>query len=104
MSIEGSPGSDGRGIAAKYRFTDLAHGTHPPTRDYEKWDGELFAYTPRRAGSEKQNPVPPRGTPCTTAWDIRKVGKGGSVRTTAWDVSRLPLPSAGDEGIQGSLQ
>jgi hypothetical protein len=46
MSIEGSPGSDGRGIAAKYRFTDLAHGTHPPTRDYEKWDGELFAYTP----------------------------------------------------------
>jgi DNA-binding transcriptional MocR family regulator len=55
-------GSDGRGIAAKYRFTDLAHGTNPPTRDYEKWDGELFAYTPRRAGSEKQNPVPPRGT------------------------------------------
>jgi hypothetical protein len=103
MSIEGSPGSDGRGIAAKYRFTDLAHGTHPPTRDYEKWDGELFAYTLRRAG-RKQNPVPPRGTPCTTAWDIRKVGKGGSVRTTAWDVFRLPLPSAGDEGIQGSLQ
>jgi hypothetical protein len=27
-------GSDGRGIAAKYRFTDLAHGTHPPTRDW----------------------------------------------------------------------
>jgi hypothetical protein len=107
-------GSDGRGIAAKYRFTDLAHGTHPPTRDYEKWDGELFAYTPR-ACRKKQNPVPPRGTPCTTAWDIRKVVKGGSVRTTAWDIheaarcttawdiSRLPLPSAGDEGIQGSL-
>jgi hypothetical protein len=76
MSIEGSPGSDGRGIAAQYRFTDLAHGTHPPTRDYEKWDGELFACTLRRAG-RKQNPVPPRGTPCTTAWDIRKVGKGG---------------------------
>jgi hypothetical protein len=107
-------GSDGRGIAAKYRFTDLAHATNPPTRDYEKWDGELFAYIPRRAGRKKQNPVPPRGTRCTTAWDIRKVGKGGSVRTTAWDIreaarcttawdiSRLPLPSAGDEGIQGS--
>jgi len=23
---------NGRGIAAKYRFTDLSHGTHPPTR------------------------------------------------------------------------
>jgi DNA-binding HxlR family transcriptional regulator len=101
-------GSDGRGIAAKYRFTDLAHGTHPPTRDYEKWDGELFAYTPRRAGRKKQNPVSPRGTPCTTAWDIRKVGKGGSVRTTAWDIgaaprcttawdiSRLPSPAVGE--------
>jgi hypothetical protein len=108
-------GSDGRGIAAKYRFTDLSHGTHPPTRDYEKWDGGLFAYIPRRAGRKKQNPVPRRGTRCTTAWDIRKVGKGGSVRTTAWDIreaarcttawdiSRLPLPSAGHEGIQGSL-
>jgi hypothetical protein len=98
-------GSDGRGIAAKYQFTDLAHGTHPPTRDYEKWDGELFAYTPRRASRKKQNPVPPRGTPRTTAWDIRKGLKGVSVCTTAWDIgegpgcttawdiSRLPLPS-----------
>src|SRR5262245_61674626 len=37
-------GSDGRGIAAKYRFTDLAYGTHAATRDYEKWNGELFVY------------------------------------------------------------
>src|SRR5262249_59155460 len=59
---EGFLGSDGRGIFAKYRFTDLAHGTHPPTRDFEKWDGELFAYA-RRRGRKKQNPVSPRDTP-----------------------------------------
>src|SRR5712691_8110837 len=47
-TAEGFLGSDGRGIAAKYRFTDLAHGTHPPTRDYEKWDRTPFVYTPHR--------------------------------------------------------
>jgi hypothetical protein len=31
---EGFLGADGRGIAAKYRFTDLAHGTHPATRRF----------------------------------------------------------------------
>src|SRR5262249_45233796 len=54
---EGFLGSDGRGIAARYRFTDLAYGTHAPTRDFEKWNGELFAYTPRREGRKKQKPV-----------------------------------------------
>jgi DNA-binding transcriptional MocR family regulator len=61
-TMGGFLGSDGRGIAAKYRFTDLALGTHPPTRDYEKWSGELFAYTPRQTGRKKQNPVPRRRT------------------------------------------
>ena len=51
-------GSDGFGIAAKYRFTDLAHGTHPPTRDYEKWDGVLFAYVPRRGDREERRMRP----------------------------------------------
>jgi hypothetical protein len=50
-------GCDGRGIAARFRFTDLAHGTHPATRDYEKWDGSPFEYTPRKPGRKKQNPV-----------------------------------------------
>src|SRR5262249_15671847 len=40
-------GIDGRGIAAAYRFTDLAYGSHPPTLDYQKWNGELFAYRSR---------------------------------------------------------
>jgi hypothetical protein len=52
-TAEGFLGSEGYGIAAKYRFTDLAHGTHPPTRDYEKWDRTPFVYTPRRPGRKK---------------------------------------------------
>jgi hypothetical protein len=57
-TAEGFLGSDGRGIAAKYRFTDLAHGTHPPTRDYEEWDGELFTYTPRAGRPQKTESRP----------------------------------------------
>src|SRR5262245_29170908 len=107
-------GLDGRGIAPHYRFTDLMHGTQPATRDYEKWDGELFAYTPRHSRSKKQNPVPRRGTPRTTRWDIPKVAGGGAVCTTAWDIdespkcttawdmSRLPVVEGMDEGIRGS--
>ena len=55
-------GADGRGIAAKYRFTDLAHGTHPPTRDFEKWERSLFKTPPKKPGWKKQSPVPQRGT------------------------------------------
>jgi hypothetical protein len=68
---EGFLGLDGRGIAPHYRFTDLAHGTHPPTRDYEKWDGELFVYTPRRPGRKKQYPVLSGRTPRIVPSDIR---------------------------------
>jgi hypothetical protein len=114
-TAEGFLGSDGRGIAAKYRFTDLAHGAHPPSRDFEKWTGELFVYTPRRGDRKKQNPVLPRRTPCPTASDIQTAPGEGSVCPvpsdigsalkcpTAPDISRLPFPSAGDEGTQGSL-
>src|SRR5262249_4136574 len=66
-TIPGFLGSDGRGIAAKYRFTDLAHGTHPPTRDYGEWDGSIFEGRPRKSGWKKQNPVRQRRTPRTPA-------------------------------------
>jgi hypothetical protein len=114
-TAEGFLGSDGRGIAAKYRFTDLAHGAHPPTRDFEKWTGELFVYIPRRGDRKKQNPVLQRRTRCPTASDIQTAPGEGSVCPVPWDIgnastcptgpdiSRLPFPSAGDEGIQGSL-
>jgi hypothetical protein len=59
---EGFLGVDGRGIAARYRFTEFRYGTNPPTRDFEKWDGELFVYVSRRAGRKKHNPVSPNDT------------------------------------------
>jgi hypothetical protein len=76
---EGFLGSDGRGIAAKYRFTDLAYDTHPPTRDYEKWDGVPFIYTSRRAGCKKHNPVSLGDTPRVPGGHIRKANRVGSV-------------------------
>src|SRR5262245_1863854 len=104
--------SDGRGIAPRYRFTDLAHGTHPATQDYEKWDGSLF---PRREWTwKKQNPVPVRGTPRPRVRDIRKASNGGSVCPRVRDIeeapgcprvrdiSSLPVGEGMDEGIRGS--
>jgi hypothetical protein len=78
-TAEGFLGADGRGIAAHHRFTEFRCGTHPPTRDFEKWDGELFAYTPRRPDRKKQNPVSPRDTPGVPQGHIRKGSKGSSV-------------------------
>jgi DNA-binding transcriptional MocR family regulator len=46
-------GIDGHGIAPHYRFTDLAHGTHPATLDYEKWDGAISDRTPEKPGPKK---------------------------------------------------
>jgi hypothetical protein len=101
-------GGDGHGIATRYRFTDLAYGTRPATRDYEAWDGEVF-------DRKEQNPVLPNRTPRPTKEDIRKAnGKGAVCPTkrdigealrcpTKEDISRLPSPVPGDDRIQGSL-
>jgi hypothetical protein len=114
-TTEGFLGVDGRGIAPHYRFTDLAHGTHPATRDYEKWDGSTFKNPPRKSGRKKQNPVLRRRTPRIAPSDIRRASNGSSVciarsdineapRCIApSDISRLPLQSASEAGIQGSL-
>jgi hypothetical protein len=95
-------GADGRGIAAKYRFTDVAHGTHPPTRDFEKWDGEMFVYTPRRSGRKKQNPVRSHRTPCPAPPDIRRGARGRFVCPVPPDISRKASPPAKRRVRQGS--
>jgi hypothetical protein len=101
---EGFLGLDGRGVAPHWRFTDLAYGTHPPTRDFEKWNGVLFAYSHRQGARKKQNPVRPRRTPRPAASDITESSDEGSLCPTAPDInepprcptapdiSRLPLP------------
>ena len=114
-TTEGFLGADGCGIAPHYRFTDLAHGTHPATRDYEKWDGSIFENPPRKSGWKKQNPVLRRRTPRIARSDIRKIPNRGFVCIAApdigearrciapSDISRLPLPRAGEEQGKGSL-
>jgi len=49
-TADGFLGCDGHGIATYYRFTDLAHGSHAATRDYERWDGELYTCRMRKRG------------------------------------------------------
>jgi hypothetical protein len=110
-TTEGFLGVDGCGIAPHYRFTDLAHGTHPATRDYEKWDGSIFENPPRKSGWKKQNPVLRRRTPRIARSDITKTPNrgfvciaapdiGGARRCIApSDISRLPLPRAREEGL-----
>jgi hypothetical protein len=111
---EGFLGVDGRGIAARYRFTDLAFGAHPPTRDFEKWEGEVFVYTARRASLKKQNPVPTMSRPRAHHEHIRKAEQGDSICAHHgyisdsprcahyWHISRLPIRGAAEAAIQGS--
>jgi hypothetical protein len=78
-TTEGFLGVAGHGVAAHYRFTEFPHGTHPPTRDFEKWDGEIFAYTPRRPGRKKQNPVSLGDTPRVPEGHITKGSNSSSL-------------------------
>jgi hypothetical protein len=89
-TAEGFLGADGRGIAAYYRFTEFRHGTHPPTRDFEKWDGEMFTYTPRRPGRKKQKPVSLGDTPRVPEGHIRKGSKGSSVCAPEGHIGTAP--------------
>jgi hypothetical protein len=104
-TAEGFLGVDGRGIAAHYCFTEFPHATHPPTRDFEKWDGKMFTYTPRRPGRKKQNPVRPNRTPCPTKPDIRKGSEGASVCPTKPDIEAQPkCPTKPDISRRASLR
>src|SRR5262249_4539333 len=79
---EGLRGTNGRGVAARYRFTEFAYGTHPPTRDFEKWNDEPFVYTPHRHRrihtSAKQNPVVMVSTPRSDGQHITEGENGKS--------------------------
>ena len=73
-------GVEGKGTATHWRLTELGYMHEPPTKDFLKWNGEMFheqkspAFYSRRerslaklrTGPKKQNPVPLNGTGCTT--------------------------------------
>jgi hypothetical protein len=113
---EGFLGADGRGIAAHYRFTEFSHGTHPPTRDFEKWNGQPFVYTPRGGRRQKQKPVMMVSTPRDDGQHIRRDQNGNSVCDDGQHIETVPRCDdgqhisrkaspqlSGDEGLQGSL-
>jgi hypothetical protein len=77
-------GVEGRGTATHWRLTELGYMHEPPTKDFMKWNGELFheqrtpAYYKRQerhlakriAVAQKQNPPPSDGTGCTAPRNI----------------------------------
>ena len=92
-------GSDGEGQSAHYRLTDRYFHNKPPTRDFEKWSGEIFspkkracseAEKARLNGLKKQNPVSRSDTLRITADNVSakaKRTKKGNNRNTAGNVS-----------------
>src|SRR5262249_15376475 len=102
------------GPAGKSRSTIPAYGTHPPNKEYEKWDGELFSYSPRRGGRKKQNPVSLGDTPRVPEGHIRKANGTNSVCAPEGHIgeapkcapeghiSRLPSESVAITGCEGA--
>jgi hypothetical protein len=95
-------GSDGEGQSAHYRLTDRYFHNKPPTRDFEKWSGEVFspkkrtysdAEKARLSGLKKQNPVTRSDTPRDTVGHIRagaKKPEKGNKCDTAVHISSPP--------------
>src|SRR5262249_20206787 len=78
MTEPGCLGVNGKGKAPHWRLTELGYMREPPTRDFLKWDGEVFheqkspAYYKRQErclaklrDGQKQNPAPINGAECT---------------------------------------
>ena len=54
MMDAGCLGVDGKGRAPRWRLTELGYMKDPPTRDYTRWQGDLFVDQRPKRG--KQNP------------------------------------------------
>jgi hypothetical protein len=72
MTSAGCLGVDGRGKAPHWRLTEIGYMTDPPTRDFLRWDGVLYA------PPKKQNPV-------------RKIQTGKSGHNTVRKIQTLGL-------------
>ena len=83
MTKAGCLGLDGKGVSPHWRLTELGYMHEPPTRDFLKWDGEMFheqkspAYYKRQERSlarlrrsQKQNPAPLNGADCAAQRSI----------------------------------
>jgi hypothetical protein len=95
----------GEGESAHYRLTDRYYHGKPPTRDFEKWDGEVFENrapvriegTPRPDSGdispESQEPL--NGNSCPDIGDIRAPDNCPGLG----DISRFTTGSASSEGL-----
>ena len=72
MTEHGCLGVEGKGKAPHWRLTELGYMHDPPTKEFMKWDGELFheQKSPKYYPRKKQNPVPSDGTECTAGRNI----------------------------------
>ena len=98
MTKAGCLGVEGKGVAPHWRLTELGYMHELPTRDFLKWDGEMFQEqkSPKyylRNRRKKQNPVLQDRTVCPTAPDIPVSYSTGHINgeacPTAPDISRV---------------
>jgi hypothetical protein len=77
MTEPGCLGVNGKGKAPHWRLTELGYMREPPTRDFLKWNGELFheQKNPKYYLRKKQNPVRPNRTGCPATPDIPVSGQ-----------------------------
>jgi hypothetical protein len=89
------------GQSAHYRLTDRWFHGQAPTRDFDKWSGEIFtpkkrAHSPaeiaRLNGLKKQNPVTRPDTPCDTVGHIMRGAKKPSKRNKCDTVGHISEP------------
>src|SRR5262249_10818183 len=93
-TAHGFLGSDGHGIGDHYRFTDLAHGTHPPTRDFEKWSGEPFNRG-RRAQPKPTPPARSKRPKIGKPWEAEGISRRTWYRRKRGTVAPNPVPTIG---------
>jgi hypothetical protein len=82
----GHLGVEGRGKAPHWRLTEEWYLGEPPTRDYQRWNGEKFheQKSPKYYLRKKQNPVPQTGDSVSL-----KLGTVASLKLGTY--SRKPL-------------
>jgi hypothetical protein len=82
---------EGRGKAPHWRLTEEWYLGEPPTRDYQRWNGEKFheQKSPKYYLRKKQNPVPQTGDSVSL-----KLGTVASLKLGT--PTRQPVPQTGD--------
>jgi hypothetical protein len=90
MMDAGCLGVEGKGRAPRWRLTELGYMKDPPTRDYTRWQGDLFV--DQKPVRQKQNPDGQKA--------IRVMAKRQSLVMAKRQ--SVPLASDGQKAIKGN--